>query len=108
VKRKHSSTDPVTAYALGGQFQFAAVAGAETDFALFAFQVPAAAAAGGNRNLVIRADALVSATEKEEALKRKSERGGDRGKTSVPRLISMGHWRDTEGQKTGIIQHKGE
>lgn len=39
---------------LGGQFQFAAVAGAETDFALFAFQVPAAAAAGGNRNLVIR------------------------------------------------------
>lgn len=39
---------------LGGQFQFAAVAGAETDFALFAFQVPVAAAAGGNRNLVIR------------------------------------------------------
>ena len=39
---------------LGGQFQFAAVAGLETDFALFAFQVPAAAAAGGNRNLVIR------------------------------------------------------
>ena len=39
---------------LGGQFQFAAVAGAETDYALFAFQVPAAAAAGGNRNLVIR------------------------------------------------------
>ena len=39
---------------LGGQFQFAAVAGAETDYGLFAFQVPAAAAAGGNRNLVIR------------------------------------------------------
>lgn len=39
---------------LGGQFQFAAVAGAETDYALFAFQVPAAAANGGNRNLVIR------------------------------------------------------
>lgn len=39
---------------LGGQFQFAAVAGAETDYALFAFQVPLAAAAGGNRNLVIR------------------------------------------------------
>lgn len=39
---------------LGGQFQFAAVAGLETDYALFAFQVPAAAAAGGNRNLVIR------------------------------------------------------
>jgi hypothetical protein len=39
---------------LGGQFQFAAVAGAETDYALFGFQVPAAAAGGGNRNLVIR------------------------------------------------------
>lgn len=39
---------------LGGQFQFAAVAGLETDYALFAFQVPAAAAGGGNRNLVIR------------------------------------------------------
>jgi hypothetical protein len=39
---------------LGGQFQFAAVAGAETDYALFAFQVPVAAAGGGNRNLVIR------------------------------------------------------
>jgi hypothetical protein len=39
---------------LGGQFQFAALAGAETDYALFGFQVPAAAAAGGNRNLVIR------------------------------------------------------
>jgi len=27
---------------LGGQFQFAAVAGAETDYALFAYTVPAA------------------------------------------------------------------
>jgi hypothetical protein len=39
---------------LGGQFQFAALVGAETDYALFAFQVPLAAAGGGNRNLVIR------------------------------------------------------
>lgn len=39
---------------LGGQFQFAAIAGAETDYALFAFQVPLAAAGGANRNLVIR------------------------------------------------------
>ncbi len=39
---------------LGGQFQFAAVAGAETDYALFGFQVPAASAAGGNKNLYIR------------------------------------------------------
>ena len=38
---------------LGGQWQFVAVAGAETDYALFAFQVPAAAANAGNRNLVI-------------------------------------------------------
>ncbi len=38
---------------LGGQFQFAAVAGAETDYALFALQVPATAAAGANKNLVI-------------------------------------------------------
>lgn len=38
---------------LGGQFQFAAVAGAETDYALFAYQVPAAAAAGGNKNLYV-------------------------------------------------------
>lgn len=34
---------------LGGQFQFAAVAGAETDYALFAFLVPTT-----NKNLVIR------------------------------------------------------
>lgn len=39
---------------LGGQFQFAAVAGAETDYALFAFQVPAATTAVTGRNLVIR------------------------------------------------------
>lgn len=39
---------------LGGQFQFAAVAGAETDYALFAFQVPAATTAITGRNLVIR------------------------------------------------------
>jgi len=38
---------------LGGQFQFAAIAGAETDYALFAFQVLLAAAGGANRNLVI-------------------------------------------------------
>lgn len=39
---------------LGGQFQFAAVAGAETDYALFAFQMPAVSAAGANKNLVVR------------------------------------------------------
>ena len=39
---------------LGGQFQFAAVAGAETDYALFGFQVPVASAAGAGKNLVIR------------------------------------------------------
>ncbi len=39
---------------LGGQFQFAAVAGAETDYALFAYQVAAPAAAGGNKNLMVR------------------------------------------------------
>ena len=39
---------------LGGQWQFAALAGAETDYALFAYQVPAAAAGSFNRNLVIR------------------------------------------------------
>jgi len=39
---------------LGGQYGFAAVAGAITDYALFAYQVPVAAAAGGNKNLVIR------------------------------------------------------
>ena len=38
---------------LGGQWQFAAVAGAETDYALFGFQVTAAAAASSNRNLYI-------------------------------------------------------
>lgn len=60
-----NSTGPVSAalsntaagYAtLGGQWQFAAVAGAETDYALFAYQVPALAGAGGppGRNLMIR------------------------------------------------------
>jgi hypothetical protein len=39
---------------LGGKFQFAAVAGAATDYALFAYQVPAASVVGGNKNLVIR------------------------------------------------------
>lgn len=39
---------------LGGQFQFAAVAGAETDYALFGFQVPAASVSGANKNLIIR------------------------------------------------------
>ena len=38
---------------LGGQWQFAAVAGAETDYALFAFQVPAAAALAHGKKLVI-------------------------------------------------------
>jgi hypothetical protein len=38
---------------LGGQFGFAAVAGAATDYALFAYQVPVPAVAGGNKNLVI-------------------------------------------------------
>ena len=38
---------------LGGQFQFAAVASAETDFALFAYQVPAATAAITGRQLYI-------------------------------------------------------
>lgn len=39
---------------LGGKFQFAAVVGAATDYALFAYQVPVASVAGGNKNLVIR------------------------------------------------------
>jgi hypothetical protein len=41
---------------LGGQFQFAAIAGAETDYALFGYQVPAFAGAGGppGKNLMIR------------------------------------------------------
>lgn len=37
----------------GGQFSFATVAGAETDYALFAFLVPAAAANAHNKNLMI-------------------------------------------------------
>lgn len=39
---------------LGGQWQFAAVAGAETDYALFGFQVTAPSAAAAGKNLVIR------------------------------------------------------
>lgn len=39
---------------LGGQFQFAAVAGSEVDYALFAFQVPTPTPALTGRNLVIR------------------------------------------------------
>lgn len=39
---------------LGGQFQFAAVAGAETDYALFGYQVPAGAANVPAKNLVVR------------------------------------------------------
>lgn len=39
---------------LGGKFVFAAVAGAETDYALFGYQVPAATTSISGRNLVIR------------------------------------------------------
>lgn len=39
---------------LGGQFQFAAVAGAETDYALFAYQVPAGSVTQPGKNLVLR------------------------------------------------------
>lgn len=39
---------------LGGQWQFAAVAGAETDYALFAYTVPAGTAANPGKNLIIR------------------------------------------------------
>ena len=39
---------------LGGQWQFAAVLGAETDYALFGYQVPATAVAGANKNLYIK------------------------------------------------------
>ena len=38
---------------LGGQFQFAAVLGSETDYALFAFQVPAQTATNQGRTLVV-------------------------------------------------------
>jgi hypothetical protein len=38
---------------LGGQWQFVAVAGAETDYALFAYQVPAATAAVTGRTLFV-------------------------------------------------------
>lgn len=39
---------------LGGQWQYAAVASIETDYALFAYQVPAGTAAVPGKNLVIR------------------------------------------------------
>lgn len=39
---------------LGGNWQFAAVAGAETDYALFAYQVPAAATSAGDKSLVVK------------------------------------------------------
>lgn len=39
---------------LGGQWQFAAIAGAETDYALFAYQVPAGSATQPARNLIVR------------------------------------------------------
>lgn len=39
---------------LGGIYQFAAVAGAETDYALFAYQVPAGSVTQPGKNLVIR------------------------------------------------------
>lgn len=39
---------------LGGQFQFVAVAGAETDYALFAYQVPTPSVNQPARNLIIR------------------------------------------------------
>ena len=38
---------------LGGQFQFTAVSGSETDYALFAFQVPAQTATNQGRTLVV-------------------------------------------------------
>jgi hypothetical protein len=39
---------------LGGQFSFAAVVGAETDYALFAFQVPVGSVTQPGKNLIIR------------------------------------------------------
>lgn len=39
---------------LGGKFQFAAVAGAETDYALFGWQVPAVAAGSFNKGVLIK------------------------------------------------------
>ncbi len=39
---------------MGGEFLFAAVAGVETDFCLFGFQVPTDVAGGMNRDLLIR------------------------------------------------------
>jgi hypothetical protein len=58
-----NSTEPVAAVlangaasytTFGGQWSFAAVAGAVTDFCLFGFTVPASAANGYNKNLIIR------------------------------------------------------
>jgi hypothetical protein len=58
-----NSTEPVNAVlangaasytTFGGQWSFAAVAGAVTDFCLFGFTVPASAAGGYNKNLIIR------------------------------------------------------
>lgn len=43
---------------LGGKFQFAAVAGLETDYALFGFQVPAAAAGQPGKNLMVTGIAI--------------------------------------------------
>lgn len=45
---------------LGGQWQFAAVSGAETDYCLFAYTVPAAAAGSHNRGLLIRGVSISS------------------------------------------------
>lgn len=39
---------------IGGQFQFASIAGAETDYALFAFLIPAPTAVLTNRNLFVK------------------------------------------------------
>lgn len=39
---------------IGGQFAFVAVAGAETDYALFAYQAPAVAVAAFNKGLIIK------------------------------------------------------
>lgn len=58
-----NSTDPTAATlsntspsysGLGGLFQFAAPAGAVTDFALFGYQVPATAVGSHNKNLLIK------------------------------------------------------
>lgn len=43
---------------LGGKFTFAAIAGAETDYALFAFLVPAAAPGSSSKKLIVRGVAI--------------------------------------------------